>query len=75
MLLLCSAHIELGHIVQPQAGQTAVLCAEMTAAAVDVDDSISVPDTEVLIVPPSQEIRGRVADNANGVRVGTPALR
>ena len=52
-----------------------MLCAEMTAAAVDVDDSISVPDTEVLIVPPSQEIRGRVADNANGVRVGTPALR
>ena len=60
---------------QPQAGQTAVLCAEMTAAAVDVDDSISVPDTEVLIVPPNQEIRGRVADNANGVRVRTPALR
>ena len=40
MLTAGTAHIELRHIVQPQTSQTAVLCAEMSAAAaaVDVDD-------------------------------------
>ena len=69
-----TTHIELRHIVQPQAGQTAVLCAVMTAAAVDVDNPISAPDTEILIVPPGQQVRGRVAHDANDVRVRTPAL-
>ena len=46
----------------------------MTAAAVDVDDPISAPDTEILIVPPGQQVRGRVAHDANDVRVRTPAL-
>ncbi len=46
----------------------------MSAAAVNVDDPIPVPDAEVLIVPPGQKVRGRVADNVNGVRVRAPVL-
>ena len=46
----------------------------MTAAAVDIDDPIPVPDAEILVVLPGQKVRGRVADNANGVRVRAPAL-
>ena len=39
-----TAHIELGHIVQPQAGQASVCRLHAATAAVDVEDAVSMPD-------------------------------
>lgn len=68
-LTACSAHIKLGHIIQTQAGQAAMLRFLVSAAAVDVNDASTVPDTEVFIIPGGEEIGGRMADDADGITV------
>ena len=46
-----------------------------TAAAVDVEDAVSMPDGEVLVMPVREEHCGRVANDADGVRVRASAVR
>ena len=48
---------------------------QVAAAAVDVDDPISVPDGTILVRPAGEKDRGCVADDTDGVRAGTYAVR
>ena len=64
-------NIELRHVVQPETGQTALRCFLMTAAAIDVNDAVTMPYPEGLVTDTSQEVDRCVADDADGVRVRT----
>ena len=64
-------NIELRHVVQPETGQTALRCFLMTAAAIDVNDAVTMPYPEGLVTDTGQEVDRRVADDADGVRVRT----
>ena len=64
-------NIKLRHIVQPETGQTALRCFLMTAAAIDVNDAVTMPYPEGLVTDTGQEVDRRVADDADGVRVRT----
>ena len=75
MFSLCSAHIELSHIIQTQAGQTAVRSVQVPTAAVDVDDPIPMPDGTILVRSAGEKDRRRVADDVDGGRIGTCAVR
>ena len=46
----------------------------MTAAAIDVNDAVTMPYPEGLVTDAGQEVDRRVADDADGVRVRTSIL-
>ena len=46
-------------------------CFLMTAAAIDVNDAVTMPYPEGLVTDTGQEVDRRVADDADGVRVRT----
>ena len=48
---------------------------QVAAAAVDVDDPISVPDGTILVRSAGEKECGRMADDTDGIRVGTCAVR
>ena len=56
--VLCSgsAYIELGHVVQTQAGQAAVHGFPVATAAVNIDDPIPMPDGEILVHPAGETV-------------------
>ena len=64
-------NIKLRHIIQPETGQTALRCFLMTAAAIDVNDAVTMPYPEGLVTDAGQKVDRRVADDADGVRVRT----
>ena len=64
-----STHIKLGHVIQTQTGQAAVQGIQVAAAAVDVDDPISVPDGIILVPPAGKKYRGCVTDDTDRIRV------
>ena len=49
-------------------------CFLMTAAAIDVNDAVTMPYPEGLGTDTDQEVDRRVADDADGVRVRTSIL-
>ena len=69
-----SAYIELGHVIQTQAGQAAMRGIQVAAAAVDVDDPISVPNRTILVRPAGKKYRGCVTDDTDSIRVRTCAI-
>ena len=50
LLTACAAYVKLRHIVQAQAGEAAMLYA-VAAAAVNINDPVTVPDAKGLVVP------------------------
>ena len=64
-------NVELCHIVQPETGQTAVRRVAIAAAAVNINDAITMPYTKRLVIDTSQEVDRRVADDADSARVRT----
>ena len=68
-------NIKLRHIVQPETGQTAVRRVTIAAAAVNINDAITMPYPKRLVTDTSQEVDRRVADDADDVRVRTSILR
>ena len=46
-------------------------CFLMTAAAIDVNDAVTMPYPDGLVTDTGQEVDRRVADDADGVRVRT----
>ena len=68
-------NVELRHIVQPETGQTAVRRVAIAAAAVNINDAITMPYPKRLVTNTSQEVDRRMADDADGVRVRTSILR
>lgn len=71
MLSLCHAHIELGHVIQTQTGQAAVCGIQVAAAAVDINDPISMPDGTILVHPAGKKYCGCVTNDTDGIRVWT----
>ena len=70
----CSAHIELSHVIQAQAGQTTVGSVQVTAATVDVDDPVPVSDRGIFVHSAGEKYCRGVADDADGVRIGAYAV-
>ena len=68
-------NVKLRHVVQSETGQTAVRRVAIAASAIDINDAVTMPYPERLVIDTSQEADRCVADDTDGVRVRTSIIR